>query len=512
MKNQEANTSQKKNASWGFPRFLAARLSGVEAREGWSRPVVQIATAGVVLGIALIIVSSAIVHGFQREVRALVVGFGSHVQVLSRDADNPSILRDVVTEDAIMGLDAVQSMHPFYTLPGILEAGDEWQGIIAKGFGAGANASMVESNLTQGALTGADGKEGLVLSEVIASQMNVGLSDQVTVYLVNGTSGIRPRVFQVCGLYDTGLLEYDEDFIFLPSAQIQEVAGWGLEAQIRILDNQKVEALVFGAHQQANFQWRMRRADSNDFEVLPWRGAGPHELQIIPEDAHVECVVKEVGKAISRTGDTVRVWHDSDGWQAQSAGGGWRFHASGYEIVLEDENMLWEADEAIYRVIPMAWKTETVVEQAPEMYTWLGMLDLNVEIIIGLMVLISIINMTSALLILILERRAMVGMLKALGMADGAVLKVFFWQALRILGRGFVWGNVLGCVLVWIQWKTGWVRLDPEAYYLSVVPVYMDWLYLFTVEAIAFGVCSLMMWLPAMASMRIMPAEALRLK
>ena len=71
------------------------------------------------------------------------------------------------------------------------------------------------------------------------------------------------------------------------------------------------------------------------------------------------------------------------------------------------------------------------------MFSWLGMLDLNVDVIVGLMVFISIINMTSALLIIILERRQQVGLLKAMGMNDVAIVQTFMWHASRILGQGF---------------------------------------------------------------------------
>jgi lipoprotein-releasing system permease protein len=153
-----------------------------------------------------------------------------------------------------------------------------------------------------------------------------------------------------------------------------------------------------------------------------------------------------------------------------------------------------------------------VLEQAPEMFTWLGMLDLNVEIIIGLMVLISVINMTSALLIIILERRSMVGMLKALGMTDGQVLRMFFWQAVRIIGRGFLIGNLIGFALVVLQQETGLIQLDPKAYYVDVVPIRIDLAYIFGIELLAFIICAASMFLPAWASMRILPAAALKLK
>jgi lipoprotein-releasing system permease protein len=119
--------------------------------------------------------------------------------------------------------------------------------------------------------------------------------------------------------------------------------------------------------------------------------------------------------------------------------------------------------------------------------------------------------MTSALLILILERRPMVGMLKALGMSDAEVLRIFLWQAIRILGRGFLLGNALGFLAVYIQKSTGWIGLNPEAYYLSEVPVQVDFGFLLFVETLVFCLCVAMMFLPSLASTRIRPAEALRM-
>ena len=209
--------------------------------------------------------------------------------------------------------------------------------------------------------------------------------------------------------------------------------------------------------------------------------------------------------------DSIRLFVADGTWEWERLGGSWQAASSGLEVYVEPGAELWDLEAQVYDALPIGWRTETVLQQAPEMFTWLGMLDLNVEIIIGLMVLISVINMTSALLILILERRPMVGMLKALGMPDASVMRVFFWQAVRIIGRGFLWGNLAGLGLVALQGATGWVALNPEAYYLDVVPVRVDALYLVGVELLAFAACALMMGLPSLASVRIRPAEALRI-
>ncbi len=210
--------------------------------------------------------------------------------------------------------------------------------------------------------------------------------------------------------------------------------------------------------------------------------------------------------------DSIRLYASATGtWEWERLGGSWQLASSGLEVYAEPGAELWDVEAQVYDVLPIGWRTETILRQAPEMFSWLGMLDLNVEIIIGLMVLISVINMTSALLILILERRPMVGILKALGMADSQVMRVFFWQAVRIIGRGFLWGNVAGIGLVFVQSTTGWITLNPEAYYLAVVPVRIDSWYLVILELLTFATCALMMWLPSLASLQIRPAEALRM-
>jgi lipoprotein-releasing system permease protein len=170
------------------------------------------------------------------------------------------------------------------------------------------------------------------------------------------------------------------------------------------------------------------------------------------------------------------------------------------------------AEDEIFRTIPFGWRTETVFDQSPEIFAWLGMLDLNVEVIIILMVLISIINMTSALLIIILERRAMVGMLKALGMRDGVVVRMFLLHGARIIGRGFVWGNILGGGLAWMQHRFEIIGLDPTAYYVDHVPINVDFSTLAIVELVAFVGCAGMMVVPAWFSARIRPAMALRMR
>lgn len=493
-----------------LPRRLAARLSGPDAAANWSRPIVQIATAGVALGIALIIVASTIVYGFQSEVRDLVVGFGSDIQILSRDPVHQHLVLDEVVENRVARLEEVESIHPFYSMPGLVQSAENLSGVMVKGLGADTYQKMLLESMKSGQCPLLPSSDSLVISQELLSRLALELGDRVTLYLIGGPTGMRPRKLTVGGVYETGLLEFDESFVFVPKDNICQMAGWGLEAQVRITPEQEAEAMVFGSTSPVQHRW-MGMSDSGGRIPMPWRGAGPHDLSGASAMQSIELVVSSKERTPFLTSDTVRLIQADTGWLAIPAGGGWRFHASGYEVFLTSQSNLQVADELVFAEIPLGWGTETVLEQAPEMFTWLGMLDLNVEIIIGLMVLISVINMTSALLIIILERRAMVGMLKTLGMTDGQVLQMFFWQAFRIIGKGFIFGNLIGFALVLFQQETGMITLDPKAYYVDEVPIRIDMFYILMVEWIAFVTCVMSMFLPAWASMKILPATALRL-
>jgi len=488
-------------------RRIAKRLAGSHGKSTWSKPVVQIATAGVAIGIALIVIATSIVHGFQSEVKELVVGFGSDIQVLNGDWKDQKILRSASIEGNLRRLDNVQSVHPFFTSPGIVESKSGLKGVVLKGMNSETSNGMIEKFLVKGKVPRFDGKDTVVLSMEVARRLELKLHDPVTIYLIGGPTGIRPRTMVLGGIYRTGLIEYDEEFMFVPAHAIQSTAGWGMELQV-VVQESRVEARAFGGSRSPKVSWYEVHVDGRA-SPLSWSSKGEHSLFDV-QASKIMVTAESRDLEFNALPDTAWLNRSEDGWVVLPSGAAWENAASGYEVYLEGDADQWTSEADVYAALPLGWITETVTQQAPEMFTWLGMLDLNVEIIIGLMVLISIINMTSALLILILERRPMVGMLKALGMSDNQVLRIFLWQAARILSKGFWIGNALGLALVYLQRTTGIIGLNPEAYYLSEVPVQLNVGFLLSVEALIFALCVAMMFFPALASTRIRPAEALR--
>ena len=470
-----------------------------------ARPVVRIATAGVALGVALMILASAIVQGFQHEVKQLVVGFDSHVQVAPSDPSADGLVWSPGMLDSLRQLPGVAQVALRHERAGILESPQALQGVVVRGVDSTSVMDRIEGGLLRGRVPKetAQGSRDVLIGEPLARGFDVDTGDKVTLYLVLGQEDIRPRPMTVAGVYQTGLQEFDQRHVWISAAQMQDAAARGAEAQIVLSDNdagQPTRAVghVFGRDPRG-LGWRGRWAESgHGRRSLPLQDLNPQDTQLW----------------IAGTGalaDTARLWWAEGQWQTSVSSGSHRKVADGYDVWTTSLSDVPEVQESLFRTIPYDWSATRVDQQHPEMFSWLRMLDLNVEVIVGLMVLISIVNMTSALLIIMLERRSQVGVWKALGMTDQAVVKTFMWHATRILGQGFAVGNVLSLTLVAIQSTWQCVPLDPEAYYVDAVPVLLDAPRIVGMELVAFGLCVVAMLLPALWSARIRPSRTLRM-
>ncbi|HNS47696.1 MAG TPA: FtsX-like permease family protein, partial [Bacteroidales bacterium] len=149
-------------------------------------------------------------------------------------------------------------------------------------------------------------------------------------------------------------------------------------------------------------------------------------------------------------------------------------------------------------------------EKLPNIFEWLELQNINEKVILALMLIVSIINMVTALLILILERTNMIGILKALGATDWRVRKIFLYNALYLIGKGLLWGDILGLGLCLVQKHFGLIRLPQESYYVSVVPINLDPVHIVLLNLGTLIICSLMLIVPSYIIARIMPAKAIR--
>lgn len=152
----------------------------------------------------------------------------------------------------------------------------------------------------------------------------------------------------------------------------------------------------------------------------------------------------------------------------------------------------------------------SVGERYPAVFDWLKAHNVNAAVIIAVMVVVAFFNMASALLILVLERTRMIGLLKAMGMENRRIRRIFLYRAAFIVGRGLLWGNLAAGVLCWLQLRFHLLKLDPAGYMLSEVPVAVGAGWWLAVDVAAAGAILALLFVPAVLVARIRPDEAIK--
>jgi len=191
-------------------------------------------------------------------------------------------------------------------------------------------------------------------------------------------------------------------------------------------------------------------------------------------------------------------------WQPNEIGG--------YEVKIADFDKLNEAGGFIDNILPARLKAYTVEENYPTIFAWLGLLDGNTEVVLVLMIMVAVINMISALLIMILERTTMIGILKAMGASNWNIQKVFLYNAFYLISLGMLFGNVFGLGLGFIQYHTHLFTLDQASYYMNFVPIQFSWSDIILLNIGTLIICLLVMLIPSMLVTKITPVKAIRFK
>ena len=190
---------------------------------------------------------------------------------------------------------------------------------------------------------------------------------------------------------------------------------------------------------------------------------------------------------------------------------------SGYDLFLGDVRQADRLAEAVNDALLRSDLPETdgvvavsVGERYPAVFDWLKAHDVNAAVVIAVMVAVAFFNMASALLILVLERTRMIGLLKAMGMENRRIRRIFLYRAAFIVGRGLLWGNLAAGLLCWFQARFHLLRLDPAGYMLSEVPVAVSAGWWLAVDVAAAGAILALLLVPAAFVARIRPDEAIK--
>ena len=180
-----------------------------------------------------------------------------------------------------------------------------------------------------------------------------------------------------------------------------------------------------------------------------------------------------------------------------------------YEVFVKDFNQIEETSDEIYNNLPSELNSIPITKQYPSIFNWIALFDFNVFVILTIMILVGVINMATALLVVVLERTRMIGVLKAIGFQNNTIRKIFLFNGLVIMSRGLLFGNLIGLGFYFIQKNYGWIKLDPTTYFVETAPVQINFLQIVFVNGLFLIISAILLWLPLKILFKINPSQAI---
>ena len=408
--------------------FIARRI--YKKNEGGrevSKPAVRIAMLGIAIGLAIMIVSIAVVIGFKHQVRDKVVGIGSDIVISNFEAQNTYETSPIVANDSLFAqlqtLEGVRHLQRYSTKPGMIMTDTDFEGMVLKGISTEYDLSFIKRHLIEGEIplfTDTVASQQVLISQTNALKLKLKVGDKIYTYFVDDDH-IRARRLTIAGIYQTNFTTYDELFLISDLYTVNRLNNWKTD-----------------------------------------------------QVSGVEIQVKDYDKL-----EDVR------------------------ELVHEKVDVQTDKYGGIYF-------TQSIEDLHPEIFAWLGLLDMNVWVILILMIGVAGFTMISGLLIIILERTNMIGVLKALGANNWSIRNIFLNFSMFLIGRGMLIGNVIGLLLCFLQYQFHIIKLDPSTYYVSYVPIEMNWGIFILLNVCTFIVSVLMLIGPSYLIAHIHPAKSIR--
>lgn len=181
-----------------------------------------------------------------------------------------------------------------------------------------------------------------------------------------------------------------------------------------------------------------------------------------------------------------------------------------FEVFVDDFRQIDQKGGEVYANIDSFLDAKTIRQVFPSIFEWVSLFDFNIALIIGIMIIVSGINMITALLVLILERTQMIGMLKAVGSTDWSIRKIFLYNAAYLIIKGLIYGNIIGLGILMLQKYFKIIPLNPETYYVTEAPVYLSWDYILLINLGTLALCMAMLLIPSYIITKITPAKSIR--
>jgi lipoprotein-releasing system permease protein len=429
--------------------FIAQKVAS-SGRKSFSRLIIRIAIAAVAISIAVMIVATSLIAGFKNQISEKIFGFWGHIHITKSDVNRSLLESYPMDRDQTFypTLDTVQQVR--YLQPNSFLGWELPHGVKENRTEGGISHIQVFA-LQPGIIETKKEIEGIILKGIGQDFNWEFLND----YLVEG---------EPLSLPDTAISNE-----ILISRQTAD------RLELKIGDR----FIVYFVEKDE----QLRRA---------FRIKGIYKTGLEEYDRKFALVdIRKIQQLLD--------WNENE--------------VAGFEVFIDDIDDLEILTEYIYvEHLPNDLYAENIREKFPNIFEWLELQDINEIVILGLMLIVSIINMITALMILILERTSMIGVLKALGHTNWGIRKIFLYYAGYILLIGLFWGNLLGIGLCLLQEYFEIVKLSEADYYLSVAPVEINIWSILGINIMTMVVTLLFLIIPSYLVSRISPVRAIRFK
>lgn len=432
----------------------------------------RVATLCVAVSVAVMTVALGVVNGFRTTIEEKIAGFAADIQIAALGNGSgyeaiPVAFDSALVHELATAVPGAERVQRFAAKAGIVRGDEAIQGIVLRGLGAESDTAFLHRQLVAGRIpTYSDTvrNRDAVISESLSRSMRLGLGDRFELLFVGDESPRRDRL-RVAGIYRSGMEEFDRMTVFGDLGVVQRLNGWG-------------------------------REQIGGYEILLAAGSDAAEAARAADRILDGGATGEEGDA-----DEEAAW---DIWATAET-------TAGATPETDDRTAADASEEATsadgygQRLV-----AATVAERYPQIFDWLAMLRLNTTIVIVIMLAVAVVNMASGVLIGVLEQTRTIGILKALGMGNGALQRTFVLRSVGITLWGLLWGNLAGLTLCLVQQYTGIVALDPENYMMAAVPVRIDWGEILVLNLGTLAVVTLAMGLPTAIVARIAPEQSIR--
>ena len=408
-----------------FETYVASRFrKSYTYKNTVSSPIIKISVFSIIIGIVMMIISVSSSVGLQKTIETKISSFFGHISI-SNFENNTSfssispISLSLDYKKLYNNSEIIHVQNVAYK-SGLIINKNSFEGVVFKGISSDFNWSSFSKYIRKGKILTINEtvSNQVIISEYLSKKLSLDLNDKfkATFFKPNSSSIPNERIFEVSGIFSSGLIEFDETYFIGDIKHIQKMNKW----------------------------------NSNQFGNV--------------------------------------------------------------EIFLKNYSQLENVSNQLYKKTSAEINVLSIVNRFPEIFNWMALFDINVLLIIIIMILVGGINMITALLVTVLEKTSIIGVLKTLGSSNKSMRTIFLINGAYLISLGLVIGNFIALGLIFIQNYTGFIKLDPDTYYVSELPFDFNLMTLLILNISVLLFCFTMLIIPSFIISKISPSESIKIK